>query len=203
MRRFSIVLAVGALVVAVASVPAGAATTESSDVLGQGGVGVLAADGATLDRSIDSVRILYAVPTPQPGSYAYPTSDMVPPGATHPEVVPGSPEVFTLWAFVFNYPDMCTDGVCDFDDLGHPESRGGVYRVDGVVATGSSIVFRTGITLGQSATAFFDLENPLGAEVHLAMAPHGMAHGGADLRAQLNTSVGTPAYWWPALFIVG
>lgn len=203
MRRLIALLAAAALAVGLAALPVGATTAEQADVLGQGGVGVLNPDGATLDRDADGIRISYNVPTPAPGSYAYPTSDMVPPGASHPEVIPGYPEVFTLWAFVFNYPALCSDGICDANDLGDPLSKGGVYRVDGIIAANPTIGFRTGIDVGDAATAFFDLENPLGAEVHLAMAPHGMAHSGEDLRTQLNVSVGTPDFWWPALFLAG
>ncbi len=201
MKRLIATLAAVSALLAVASFPVAAATGEQADVLGQGGVGVLSEDGASLDRSVEGLRIRFRVPTPESGGYAYPTNDMVPPGATHPEVIPGYPEVFTLWAFVFNYPHLCSDGVCDGNDLGDPASKGGVYRVDGTVADSATIEFRTGIDAGAAATAFFDLENPLGAEVHVAMAPHGMALSGDDLRTQLNVSVGTPAFWWPAQFL--
>ncbi len=56
------------------------------------------------------------------------------------------------------------------------------------------------IRLGMRPATGAALSNPLGAEVHIAMASHGMAYSGADLARQLNGAVGGPPTWWVALF---
>ena len=116
-----------------------------AEIQGQGGKGEpLATGGAQLDRSVDGLRLEILVPTPIPGSYEYPTGDMVVEGApSHPDVDPGgddSPEVFTMWAFVFNYPDLCTDETCDFDDIDtDAPAKGGIFQTDGRIAAGNEL----------------------------------------------------------------
>lgn len=181
-------------------------TGQVSNVMEQGASeSILAVDGAALVRSEDGIQVREAVPTPPPGSYEYPVSAMVPLWATpHPEVFPGSvdePEAFTLWVIAFNNPHLCTDGVCDADDLlPDAAAEGGVYQVDGRVAGESEIEFAGGVRLGQEPLNGATLDNPLGAEVHLFMAPHGKALTGPDLWRQLNGPVGNPALWWTAVF---
>jgi hypothetical protein len=180
---------------------------QRSDVDGQGGDGqALEADGASLIRGADGLAVEIVVPTPEPGSYEYPIADMVPDGAApHPEVTPGgedAPEAFTAWMFVFNHPDECTDGSCDTDDLGADTAAlGGVYQVDGRVAEGEKLTLTGRIRLGQVPASFATLENPIGAEVHVAIAPHGMALPGADGLRQLNGPIGNPTLWWAATFL--
>jgi hypothetical protein len=84
---------------------------EYSDVLNQGGMGVYAYDGASMVRQANGLKISISVPTPTPGEYTY-----------APGTWEGHPEVFTLWAFVFNYPSLC-DGPCDGNDLGDTPAR--------------------------------------------------------------------------------
>lgn len=181
-------------------------TGQVSNVMEQGASeSILAVDGAALVRSEDGIQVREAVPTPPPGSYEYPVSAMVPPWATpHPEVFQGSadePEAFTLWLIAFNNPHLCTDGVCDADDLlPDAAAEGGVYQVDGRVAGESEIEFAGGVRLGQEPLTGAPLDNPLGAEVHVFMAPHGKALTGPDLWRQLNGPVGNPALWWAAVF---
>ena len=179
---------------------------EVSNVMEQGASeSILAVDGAELVRNADGIRLRETVPTPPPGSYEYPVADMVPPwGIPQPEVSPGSedePEVFTLWMAVFNNPDLCTDSACDADDL-TPDAaaQGGVYQADGRVADESEIEFAGAVRLGQDPSTGSALENPLGAEIHTFIAPHGRALTGPDLWSQLNGPVGTPALWWDAVF---
>ena len=183
---------------------------ERADFGGQGGEGgegpLLAESGASLIRSGDGIRVSAIVPTPTPGSYEYPSGDMTPEwSAAHPEVFPGGPdepEVFTMWVFVFNYPDMCTDDSCDLDDLaqGAP-ARGGVYQADGRVADGDDLEFAGAVRLGQDPATGSALENPFGAEVHLAIAPHGKMLDGTDGWRQLNGPLGNPTLWWAASFV--
>ena len=174
---------------------------QTADVLGQGGDGVYQEDGARLVRSETSLRIKWKVPTPAPGTYQYPTADQVPPGApTHPEIIPGWPEVFTLWVFVFNHPELCS-APCDFDDIGDTTAaQGGVYQLDATVALDGKIRFKGKVKVGEAPLVGAALQNPNGAEVHPAMAPHGKAHCGEALEQQLTGSVGNPSFWWPALF---
>ena len=171
---------------------------------GQGAEGPpLARDAATLTRDSDGVDFTVEVPTPAPGSYLYATSDMVPPGATHPEVLVGdsnNPEVFTLWAFVFNYPELCTDAACDMDDVGDTPAKGGIFQVDGRIAAEDTLSFEGRVRLGQQPSVGSTLENPLGAEIHAGIAAHGKALTGGDLWIQLNSSIGNPTLWWAATF---
>jgi hypothetical protein len=181
-------------------------TVQVSNVMEQGASeSILAVDGAVLVRSEDGIQVRETVPTPPPGSYEYPVSAMVQPWATpHPEVFPGSadePEAFTLWVIAFNNPDLCTDGACDADDLlPDAAAEGGVYQADGRVADESEIEFAGGVRLGQEPFTGATLDNPLGAEIHVFMAPHGKALTGPDLWRQLNGPVGNPALWWAAVF---
>jgi hypothetical protein len=173
---------------------------ETVDVVGQGGAGpVVSTDGATLVRVKNGITISLNMPTPAPGSYAYP-----PPNAFQPTVVVGHPEVFTGWAFVFNYPDLCSDGVCGSNDIGAgTAARGGVYNIAGQVAGGGRIQLAGNVSEGDTpfgGAAHAPLENPTGAEVHVAVAPHGMLQPDL-LPGQIQTPIGSPPFWWLAFFI--
>jgi len=202
MYKKAIYALLAALVIAAMAVPAAAssgADTQTTDILGQGGEGVAAEDGAKLKRHNQRIRVIYRVPTPEPGSYNYPTADMVPPGNEHPEVVPGYPEVFTLWGFIFNYPELC-DGPCDSNDIGDTPAQGGVYQLGARVAVGERVIVSTKVLVGDTPFGGVPLQNPRGAEVHVAMAPHGQAQCGDELLQQLGGPIGNPSFWWPALF---
>lgn len=179
---------------------------ETADVNEQGQSDTpLHGDAAHLVRRADGLVAELDVPTPTPGSYEYPTADMIPPnGAPHPPVSAGAsdaPEVFTAWMFVFNHPDRCTEGRCDLDDVGpDTDAQGGSYQVDGKIADGDRLVLAGTIRLGQDPAGGARLVEPLGAEVHLAIAPHGRALSGADGWRQLNGAVGGPDFWWAATF---
>lgn len=181
------------------------ADAQTADVASQGiGADPLSPDGASLQRAADGIRVRVEMPTPTPGSYEYPSADMVPPGSPeHPEVRPGGPdepEIFTLWVFVFNQPELCTD-TCNDDDLddGAP-AKGGAYQGDGRIADSDQLVLEGRVWLGQEPSRGSALENPLGAEVHIAIAPHGKALQGAELQRQLNGPIGNTTLWWPAAF---
>lgn len=191
---------VAALVLAAFAAPAVAgagAERETRDVLNQGGAGVYAADAAILTRKPNGLSIKVSMPTPESGSYVYADG-----------TVPGAPEVFTGWAFVFNYPDLCTDGVCDGDDLGDTLAQGGVYNFAGHPAGGSTLTLSGQISVGQPALApppIFvgaPLQSPATAEVHVAIAPHGQLDP-SQMPEQITTPVGSPACgcWWLALFV--
>jgi len=179
---------------------------QTVDVSEQGAAdSVYETDAARLQRRADGLFVEVDVPTPVPGAYEYPTSDMIPPWVeTHPAVGQGArdaPEIFTLWLFAFNDPGSCTDGQCDSDDIGvDTAARGGVYQVDGRVAGDDTIQLIGNVRLGQMQLDGAPLDDPLGAEVHVAIAPHGRALSGSDRVIQLNTPVGNPALWWGARF---
>lgn len=202
--------AIGALlvIVVVAVIAFGAFPSSGTQTANVGSQGTeadpVSLDGASLERATDGLRARIEMPTPTPGSYEYPTADMIPPGAPeHPEVLvggPGEPETFTLWIFVFNRPDRCTDA-CNDDDLApDADAEGGVYQGDGRIADGDRLVLGGGVRVGQEPLRGSPLVNPLGAEVHLAIAPHGKALEGRDLRRQLNGPIGNPMLWWGAPF---
>lgn len=162
-------------------------------------------DAVSLTRRDDGLFAEVDIPTPAPSTYEYPTSDLVPPGSDpHPQVTPGAsdaPEVFTLWVFAFNVPGACTDGECDTDDLGpDAPAQGGVFQVDGRIADGDRLHLLGGVRLGAMATNGVVLADPTGAEVHVAIAPHGRSLSGEDAWRQLNEPVGTPEFWWAAAF---
>ncbi len=204
----------GALVVgiAVAAILAWGLSDTSEDVLtadvdGQGGEGAnLASDGARLTRRPDGLFAELDVPLPEPGSYAYPTADMVPPWAgPQPPVSPGArsaPEVFTVWVATFNEGSLCTDGQCDADDVGtEVPAQGGMYQLDGRVADGDRLRFVGNIRLGQQPLIGAPLADPQQAEVHVFIAPHGRTLPGPDGWRQLNGPVGNPSLWWAARFV--
>ncbi len=190
----------------VVSLSGGGDGGERADFAGQGGEGpIFAEGGASLIRASDGIRVSAIIETPTPGSYEYPSGDMTPEwSAAHPAVLvggPDEPEAFTMWVFVFNYPDMCTDDSCDLDDLAQGAgARGGAYQADGRVASGDDLDLVGAVRLGQAPASGSALENPLGAEVHLAIAPHGKMLDGSDGWRQLNGPLGNPTLWWAATF---
>jgi hypothetical protein len=161
---------------------------EHADVSNQGGGGVYAPGGATLVRQPGGLRASMSVPTPQPGTYNYPA------GRTA-----GHPEVFTLWAFVFNYPDLCSNP-CNADDLGpNTPAKGGVYNVGGHFASGQHLTVAGRIGVGETPFGGAALESPETAEVHLALAPHGAVDPSA-LPGEFRSPTGPMAFWWIAMF---
>jgi hypothetical protein len=155
-----------------------------------GGGGVYAVDGAMLVRQPNGLRASVTMPTPQPDTYVYP------PGRTS-----GHPEVFTLWAFVFNYPDKCS-APCNADDLGAgTAAKGGVYNVGGHVTSGNSMTISGQIGVGDPpfSPAHASLEAPSTAEVHLAVAPHGYVDPSAYPN-EFRIPAGSPPMWWIAMF---
>lgn len=179
---------------------------QSADIGGQGGSDPpFAADAAHVLRRPDGLMIQIELPTPAPGTYEYPTAQMVPPwAAPHPRVSVGAsdaPEVFTAWVFVFNSPAACSDQTCDVDDVGvDTEARGGSYQLDGLVADDDTLDFIGRIRTGQPSTNGATLDAPENAEVHVAIAPHGRWLAGADGWRQLNGPIGNPTLWWAAGF---
>lgn len=190
-------------VAAVAVMAGGDSNVQAASLNGQGGGELmLAGSEVMLERSDDRLVVQLEAGTPEPGSYEYPTGDMVPGWSTeHPELVPGRPEVFTTWVVVFNRPELCTDDVCNADDFA-PEAaaEGGIYLGDGTIADGDRITMSGEIAVGQRPETGSPLEFPLIADVHVILAPHGKALAGTDLARQLTGPVGNPSLWWGVEF---
>ena len=171
------------------------AAKDTADVIGQGAGGPLyEEDAATIIRSPKGISASISMATPMPGSYSYPA-----PNAFQDRVIPGHPEVFTGWIFIFNNPAECSDDVCNGDDFGPTPARGGAYNFAGHPVDGSTLTLTGHISVGDEPFVGVPLDNPTGAEVHLAVAPHGMVLPDL-LPQQINTPIGTPAEWWLALF---
>lgn len=77
-------------------------TTETTGVVGQGPDGpIVSVCGAELRRSDSGLSARLGMPTPVLGAYDYP-----PPNMFRPVVIAGEqPEVYSLWMFVFNFPE--------------------------------------------------------------------------------------------------
>jgi hypothetical protein len=198
-KSTSLSLLAAAVLLAPISASWAASPKETADVVGQGPAGpVVSPQGATLVRTAAGVAISIAMPTPAPGSYDYPPANVFQPIA--PE--PGTPEVFTGWAFIFNDPASCaTPGVCMPTDFAAGRGGSGVYNFGGHAISGGGDLRLSGyISVGKSQFGGVSpLTNPMGAHVHLAIAPHGVVLPEL-LPAMLNTPVGSPPFWWLAIF---
>jgi hypothetical protein len=145
-----------------------------------------------------------------------PAEYTIPPAGGTSTGVHGNPEAFSLWVFVFFNPENCVDG-CDGTDLmrpldpAHPELNvvaggynGGGHLSGGTQLTMAGHVNRNSATFGgPNADSFagalsqgFDLAD---AEIHLAVAPHGVLDP-ALLPEQISTPAGTAPMWWLAFF---
>ena len=188
------------------------AVMQTVDVLGQGLSGscaatarpVVAVRGAKLVRTRNGITASVSMPTPAAGTYCYPPANPYQPIAP----TPGTPEVFTGWFFFFNHPENClTPHACIPPPPGgsapndFTRARGGVYNFAGHAISGGGTLNLVGhIEVGEAQFGGpFGLENPDGAEVHLAIAPHGVVIPQL-LPDQINTPVGSPPFWWVGLF---
>lgn len=187
--------ALAAALAVAASAFAGGVTAQTADVRGQGAAGpIVAEDGAILQRSDNGLSVKLQMPTPEPSSYTYPPGNMFLPAA-----VPGSPEAYSLWAFVFNYPALCSTP-CDSNDIGTTTpARGGVFNAAGHVVGGSTLSLNGHVATNSTPFAGSTLLEPRTAEVHLAVAPHG-ALDPALLPDQIAKPIGSPPFWWISVF---
>jgi hypothetical protein len=201
-RIVLLALALGLAVVFFAAGPAFAGVTkQTADVMNQDGVGNYADDAAHLTRQTDGISIRVSIPVPQPNTYTYPAEGVTTPSA--------SPEVFTGWAFVFNNPDQCELGAgnCSGPDLFNLDVGAGVYNIAGhPTGAGGNLVLTGHIQVGQPAggppgSTMAPLSNPGGAEVPVAIAPHGLIDP-SNMPFQARSPVGGPDCdcWWVALF---
>lgn len=189
MSRRALVTMLACAVALVAAIPASAGNKEYQDVLNQGEVGVYEENGASLIRTSNGISLKVSMATPEPGTYVYPD------GAT-----PGSPEVFTLWGFVFNHPQYCSDP-CGANDLANPDVGAAVYNVGGHWGAGANVTISRHISVDEASFGFGVLTNPEGAEVHAAVAPHGWVPSSA-IPNEFRIPVGSPfcGCWYVAIF---
>jgi hypothetical protein len=176
---------------------------------------LLLPENTSIERSEDGVHLHLDLTTPKAGSYTYPE--------TVKKKLQRQPEVFTGWAFVFNYPKLCeTPYECGADDF-NEAVKAGVYNFGGTTnsltqVSGGKAVLNHGtdgfvriggdIDAGQEQRAdlppggtTFALENPMGAEIHAAIAPHGQFNN-KTIGEELYNPTGNPACgcWWVAVF---
>lgn len=201
MKRGLVLFGAVALVVAMlapASAGGHSSIADTTDVLDQmdpetGDRELFAADSATLRRTANGVNARLSIPTPEPGSYRYPTAGEAFAGEGHPEA-------FSLWLFAFNHPEECSPSGCDGSDVGTTGAQGGAFFVAGHVAGGDTLTLSGRIDANSDPVGGARLTNPRGAEVHLAVAPHG-ALDSEQMPEQITTPTGPgPDIWWVALF---
>lgn len=173
-------------------------TMELADVFGQGlGGPVIAMEGAQIVRKKNQLRINVRVPTPEPGSYSYP-----PGNPWNNAAIQGSPEAFSLWAFVFNDPSLCMGGgpgICTGADARNGTPGAGAFNVAGHLVSGGVLQLSGNVTFNSAPFGGAPLTDPLTAEVHLAIAPHGALQP-ETMPNQIQTPIGGPEYWWIAAF---
>ncbi len=196
----SVAWLLGAITIVLASAQATAdVTIQNSDVIGQGMAGpVVAPDGAKLIRSDNGLTASIRIPTPQMGGYLYP-----PGNAWNPDAVPGHPEVYTFWVFVFNYPEDCAiPNSCGLSDFGAGRGAPAAFNAGGHVI-GNAPFLRISGHVSLESEAFLPvggrLIEPKTAEVHFAIAPHG-ALNAEFMPNQIQTPIGTVDHWWLAFF---
>jgi len=169
-----------------------------ADVFGQGlGGPVIAIDGAQIVRKKNQLLINVRVPTPESGSYSYP-----PGNPWNNDAIQGSPEAFSLWAFIFNDPSLCTGGgpgICTGADARNGTPGAGAFNVAGHLVAGSVLQLSGNVTFTSTPFGGAPLTDPLTAEVHLAIAPHGALQP-ETMPNQLQSPIGGPDYWWIAAF---
>lgn len=195
----------------VAGLVAGAAaeaqvTQETADVLGpllevqdcdsETGVRpIVVLSGATLRRSGQALSARLELPTPVSGTYCYP-----PPNAFQPVVIEGEqPEAFSLWMFVFNYPDLCSPPGCDAGDFAPAPAMGGAFNAAGHIVRGPKLVLSGQVSIHTEPFRASPLLEPRTAEVHLAVAPHGRLQP-EFMPNQIKFPIGSAPFWWVALF---
>lgn len=170
----------------VAAANDGGVTKQTTDVFGQGPNGpTVAEDGATLRRTDESLSMSLSMPTPEPGSYTYPSG---PEGGAWTEEE-GPPEVFTLWCFYFP-PDQ------DSPDGGWT----GVYAAAGHVVGGPQLTLSSGVSTGTEPFLGDSLEHPRDVPIRLAVAPHGALDPDLLPEALQTPTAPGPDIWWMAEF---
>ena len=172
-----------------------------------GGPRPVIADGAaSLIRTANGITAFLTMPTPQPGGYCYPPATLATNPAAGP-AVPGFPEAFSFWGIYFNNPENCLPGGCSaLDVLGPncPNVGAGAVKLGGHVSGGGKLQLSGHLSVGDGPLGSLGcapLTDVLGAEIHVAVGPHGMLQPNL-LPAQIGVPPGGgPGYWFPAIFL--
>jgi hypothetical protein len=169
---------------------------------------VIEGASATLLRTPNGISGFVSMDTPVSGGYCYPPMTIAGDASAGP-AVPGHPEAFTLWIIYFNEPQNCASG--DGDDCDVPDVLGencanaqaGAMKLSGHIKGGGKLNLSGHLSAGDGplgALGCAPLYNVNGAEVHLAVAPHGMPISSA-MPTQIQVPPGGgPGYWYPAIF---
>lgn len=173
---------------------------------GSGPRPVIADGTATVIRTKNGISAFVRLPTPMPGTYCYPPATL----ATDPSAgpaVPGHPEVFSLWGIYFNNPENCLPGGCSAADVLGPNcinAQAGAVKLAGHVTGNGTLQLSGHLSIGSGplgALGCAPLMDPQGAELHVAVGPHGMLVPSL-MPAQISVPPGGgPGYWFPAIFL--
>jgi hypothetical protein len=124
---------------------------------------------------------------------------------TTTELAPG--QAMTFWFIVFNYPELCSDGECGFDDLGNTPAKGDFLWADGRIInkngkgnfsgqvrvddlSSSGMLEMMDVMCPETRDCAFGLMEPETALVILAVHSHGPILKGQELVSQLKTYFG-------------
>lgn len=160
---------------------------------------------ALLIRTANGVTAVVAMPTPASGSYCYPPVTLATNPAAGP-AVPGYPEVFTLWLIYFNNPAGCAASGCGVPDVlgaNCVNAQAGAMKLAGHVTGGGTLQLSGHASAGDGplgALGCAALTNIEGAEIHLAVAPHGVLQPSLMPALIQVPPGGGPGYWYPAIF---
>ena len=171
---------------------------------GGGARPVIADSMTTLFRNKNGITAFLSMPTPLTGTYCYPPATL----ATNPgagPAVPGHPEVYSLWGIYFNNPEGCLPGGCSAADVLGPNcvnAEGGAVNLAGHVSGGGRLQLSGHLSIGDGPLlGCAPLTDPFGAEVHIAVGPHGMLVPSL-MPGQINLPPGGgPGYWFPTVFL--
>lgn len=167
---------------------------------------VIEGASARLQRGPNGISASVSMPTPGPGTYCYPPLAVVFDPSAGP-AVPGHPEAFSLWAIYFNAPENCSGGECGVDDVLNADNcaaaQAGAFALGGHVVGGPVLHLSGHISVGDGPLAPFGcapLMDVDAAEVHLAVAPHGLLV--PELMPDLIKTPpgGGPGYWFAMEF---
>lgn len=211
------VIATAVLLTATLQAVAGGATKQEQPVYGQTSTDcsvVLPFEGnrpqiedgsALLIRTANGVTAIVSMPTPATGTYCYPPATLATNSAAGP-AVPGYPEVFTLWFIYFNNPAGCAPSGCGVPDVlgaNCVNAQAGAMKLAGHVTGGGNLQLSGHASKGDGplgalgCAAFTNIE---GAEIHLAVAPHGVLQPSLMPALIQVPPGGGPGYWYPAVF---
>jgi len=220
--KISKILLPSALLIAVAhQAAAEGATKQEGPIMGQtsmdcgsplpGGGPRPVIDGAsaTLLRGPNGITASVSMPTPVSGSYCYPPATLLFDPAAGPAVA-GHPEAFSLWGIYFNAPAQCLGGECSVADVLGPNcanAQAGAVQLSGHIVGGRLLHMTGHLSVGEGPLAGPGLTlgcAPLldadGAEVHLAVAPHGLLMPHLMPEMIETPPGGGPGYWFPSVF---